>query len=70
MAVGRRTWLGGLLRPLSPTEGKFRVKGNYFLAAAGGAISVAVRIWIDQWRRFSGVCDTFQEEGGFFRLAE
>jgi len=21
-------------------------------------------------RRFSGVCDTFQQDGGFFRLAE
>jgi hypothetical protein len=46
------------------------VKGNGVLAVAGDAISVAAHIRIDQWRRFSGVCDTFQANGGFFRLAE
>src|SRR5215207_2294304 len=52
MAVSRRTRLGGSLRPLSPTEGKFRVKGNYFLAVASGAISVAKPIKIDQGGAF------------------
>jgi hypothetical protein len=52
MAVSHRTWLGGSLRPLSPTEGKFRVKGNCFLVAAGGAISVADGTKIDQGGAF------------------
>jgi hypothetical protein len=48
MAVGRRFQLGGSFRPLSPTEGKFQLKGNGFLAMAGGAIFVAARTKIDQ----------------------
>src|SRR5690349_10753039 len=52
MAVSRRTWLGGSLRPLSPTEGKFRVIGNFFLAAAGDAVSVADGTKIDQGGAF------------------
>jgi hypothetical protein len=34
-----RILIGGSIRPLSPTEGKFRVKGNGMRPAAGGVIS-------------------------------
>ncbi|MFG3595921.1 hypothetical protein [Bradyrhizobium sp. RDI18] len=66
MAVSRRTWLGGSLRPLSPTEGKFRVKGNGFLAAAGGAISVAARIRIDQGGAFQAIATPSRRTVAFF----
>src|SRR5437588_5031433 len=66
MAVSRRTRLGGSLRPLSPTEGKFRVKGNYFLATAGGAISVATRTKIDQGGAFQAFATPSRRTAAFF----
>jgi hypothetical protein len=66
MAVSHRTWLGGSLRPLSPTEGKFRVKGNCFLVAAGGAISVADGTKIDQGGAFRAVATPSSSSAVFF----
>src|SRR5258708_5630063 len=43
MAVSRRIRLGGLVRILSPTEGKYRVKGGRVLALARELISVPER---------------------------
>src|SRR6266478_3818357 len=40
MAGGRRIPIRGSIRSLSPTEGKFRVKGNGTQSAVRGAISV------------------------------
>jgi hypothetical protein len=70
MAVGRRFRLGGSFRPLSPTEGKFQLKGNGFLAMAGGADFCSGMYQDRSRRRFSGDCEAFSENGGFFRLAE
>jgi hypothetical protein len=66
MAVSCRTWLGGSLRPLSLTEGKFRVKGNCFLAAAGGAIYVAVGTKIDQGGAFRAFAKSSRRMAAFF----
>jgi hypothetical protein len=66
MAVSHRTWLGGSLRPLSPTEGKFRVKGNCFLVAAGGAISVANGTKIDQGGAFQAFATPSSSSAAFF----
>ena len=66
MAVSHRAWLGGSLRPLSPTEGKFRVKGNCFLAAAGGAISVAERTKKDQGGAFQAFATPSSSSAVFF----
>jgi hypothetical protein len=66
MAVSHRTWLGGSLRPLSPTEGKFRVKGNCFLMAAGDAISVADGTKIDQGGAFRAVATPSSSSAVFF----
>jgi hypothetical protein len=70
MAVGRRFRLGGSFRPLSPTEGKFQLKGNGFLAMAGGAISLAVRTKIDQDGAFQAFATPSTRTAAFFRLAE
>ena len=66
MGVSRRTWLGGSLRPLSPTEGKFRVKGNCFLVAAGDAISVADGTKIDQGGAFQAFATPSSSSAAFF----
>jgi hypothetical protein len=66
MAVSHRTWLGGSLRPLSPTEGKFRVKGNCFLVAAGGAISVADGTKVDQGGAFQAFATASSSSAAFF----
>jgi hypothetical protein len=66
MVVSRRTWLGGSLRPLSPTEGKFGVKGNCFLAAASGAISVADGTKIDQGGAFQAFATPSRRTAAFF----
>jgi hypothetical protein len=66
MAVSHRTWLGGSLRPLSPTEGKFRVKGNFFLVAAGSAISVADGTKIDQGGAFQAFATPSSSSAAFF----
>src|SRR6266568_8273039 len=66
MAVGRRFRLGGSLRPLSPTEGKFQLKGNGVLAAAGGAISVAECTKIDQGGAFRAVATRSSSSAAFF----
>src|SRR5215216_1607886 len=66
MVVSRRTWLGGSLRPLSPTEGKFRVKGNCFLAMAGSAISVAECTKIDQRGAFRAFATPSRRTAAFF----
>jgi hypothetical protein len=46
------------------------VKGNFFLAAAGGAISVAKRTKIDQGGAFQAFATSSGKDGGFFHLAE
>jgi hypothetical protein len=46
------------------------VKGNCFLTAASGAISVAKRTKIDQGGAFQAFATTSRKDGGFFRLAE
>jgi hypothetical protein len=66
MAVGRRFRLGGSFRPLSPTEGKFQLKGNGFLAVAGGAIFVAARIRIDQGGAFQAFATPSRRTTAFF----
>jgi hypothetical protein len=54
------------LRPLSLTEGKFRVKGNYVLAAASGAISVAKGTKIDQGGAFQAFTTPSGKTAAFF----
>ena len=66
MAVSHRTWLGGSLRPLSPTEGKFRVKGNCFLVAAGGANYVAKGTKIEQGGAFRAFATRSSSSVAFF----
>jgi hypothetical protein len=66
MAVGRRFQLGGSFRPLSPTEGKFQLKGNGFLAMAGGAIFVAARTKIDQDGAFQAFATPSTRTAAFF----
>src|SRR4249920_760625 len=66
MGVGHRAWLGGSLRPLSPTEGKFQLKGNRVLAAAGGAISVAKCTKIDQGGAFQAFATPSSSSAAFF----
>jgi hypothetical protein len=44
------------------------VKGNCVLAKGGGAIFRSAPYQADQWRRFSGVCDSFQANSGLFSL--
>jgi len=46
------------------------VKGNCFLTAAGGAISVAKPTKIDQGGAFQAFATPSRKDGGFFRLAE
>src|SRR5215204_7546515 len=66
MVVSCRTWLGGSLRPRSPTDGKFRVKGNCFLAMAGSAISVAECTKIDQRGAFRAFATPSRRTAAFF----
>jgi hypothetical protein len=66
MGVSHRAWLGGSLRPLSLTEGKFRVKGNCILAAATGAISVAKGTKIDQGGAFQAFATPSRRTAAFF----
>ena len=66
MGVSHRAWLGGSLRPLSPTEGKFQLKGNGVLAAAGGAISVAKCTKIDQGGAFQAFATPSSSSAAFF----
>ena len=66
MAVSHRARLGGSLRPLSPTEGKFRVKGNCILAAASGTISVAECTKIDQDGAFQAFATPSRRTEAFF----
>jgi hypothetical protein len=54
------------LRPLSPTEGKFQLKGNRVLAAAGGAISVAKCTKIDQGGAFQAFATPSSSSAAFF----
>jgi hypothetical protein len=66
MVVSHRAWLGGSLRPLSPTEGKFQLKGNGVLATAGGAISVAECTKIDQGGAFRALATPSSSSAAFF----
>jgi hypothetical protein len=66
MAVSRRFRLGGSFRPLSLTEGKFQLKGNGFLVAAGGAISVADCTKIDQGGAFQAFATPSTRTAAFF----
>jgi hypothetical protein len=66
MGVSHRAWLGGSLRPLSPTEGKFRVKGNCVLAMAGSAISVVECTKIDQGGAFQAFATPSTRTTAFF----
>src|SRR2546425_13372283 len=66
MAVGRRFRLGGSFRPLSPTEGKFQLKGNGVLATAGGAISIAKCTKIDQGGAFRAFATPSSSSAVFF----
>ncbi|UPK03272.1 hypothetical protein [Bradyrhizobium sp. 170] len=65
MAVGRRFRLGGSFRPLSPTEGKFQLKGNGFLAASG-AVSAAECTKIDQGGAFRAFATPSSSSAVFF----
>ena len=55
MAVSRRIRLGGLVRILSPIEGKYRVKGGRVLALACEAISELVRAGDQSRQAFSAL---------------
>jgi hypothetical protein len=66
MGVSHRAWLGGSLRPLSPTEGKFQLKGNGILAVAGGAVSVAKCTKIDQGGAFQAFATPSSSSAAFF----
>jgi hypothetical protein len=66
MAVGRRFRLGGSFRPLSPTEGKFQLKGNGFLAVASSATYVAACTKIDQGGAFRAFATPSSSSAAFF----
>jgi hypothetical protein len=65
MAVGRRFRLGGSFRPLSPTEGKFQLKGNGFLVASS-ATYVAAVTKIDQGGAFRAFATPSSSSAAFF----
>jgi hypothetical protein len=66
MAVGRRFRLGGSFRPLSPTEGKFQLKGNGFLAVASSATYVAACTKIDHGGAFRAFATPSSSSAAFF----
>jgi hypothetical protein len=56
--------------PLSPTDGKYRVKGRRRGKDSAAPFLYPIAAGINDLGRFSRVCDMFRPLGGVFRLAE
>ncbi|XIA66543.1 hypothetical protein ACFIOY_11545 [Bradyrhizobium sp. TZ2] len=66
MAVSRRIRLGGSIGTLSPTEGKFRVKGDGVLAMACTAIYLPDATKVEQGGAFQAFATCSRTLAAFF----